>query len=135
MYLAHYLEDNVYPGATPLQYAFVGGLSISTAMLLGPLATILLRKTSTRKVMSLGIIMEVGGLIAGSFSTKIWQLFLTQGILFGLGMGCLFVGSSGVVSQWFDKKRSMAMGISAGGSGIGESALISCYTEAGTNPA
>lgn len=120
VYLAHYLEDNVYPGATPLQYAFIGGLSIAVSMLLGPLATILLRRSSTRKVMSLGIVLEVGSLVAASFSTKIWHLFLTQGVLFGLGMGALFVGSSGVVSQWFDKKRSVAMGIAAAGSGIGK---------------
>ena len=73
--------------------------------------------------MSLGIAFEVGSLIAASFSKKIWQLFLTQGILFGMGIGFLFVGSSGVVSQWFDKKRSVAMGLAAAGSGIGASKL------------
>ncbi|KAF8252306.1 MFS general substrate transporter [Wilcoxina mikolae CBS 423.85] len=119
VYLAHYLSDNAYPGATPLQYAFVGGLSVSSAMIIGPLATFFLRKTSTRKVMAAGVVIETGGLIAASFSTKIWHLFLTQGLCFGIGMGFIFTGSVGVISQWFTKKRSVATGITAAGSGIG----------------
>jgi MFS family permease len=100
-------------------FAFIGGLSISSAMIIGPLATILLRKTSTRAVMATGVIVQTGGLVAASFSTKIWHLFLAQGVCFGLGMGFLFTGSVGVVSQWFAKKRSVATGITAAGSGIG----------------
>ena len=38
---------------------------------------------------------------------------------FGLGMGFLFVGTVGVVPQWFTTKRSLANGISTAGSGIG----------------
>lgn len=34
-------------------------------------------------------------------------------------MGFLFVGSVGIVPQWFVKKRSLANGISAAGSGLG----------------
>lgn len=63
--------------------------------------------------------METGALIAASFSKQIWHLFLTQGVFFGIGMGFLFTGSVGVISQWFAKKRSVATGITAAGSGIG----------------
>lgn len=34
-------------------------------------------------------------------------------------MGFLFVGSVGIAPQWFNKRRSVAMGITAAGSGIG----------------
>ena len=34
-------------------------------------------------------------------------------------MGFLYTGSAGVISQWFDKKRSVATGITTAGSGIG----------------
>ena len=88
-------------------------------MIIGPLVTLLLRKTSTRTVMSIGVITETAGLILASFSTKIWHLFLTQGFLFGVGMGFLFIASVGVISQWFSVRRSVANGITAAGSGIG----------------
>jgi MFS family permease len=69
--------------------------------------------------MALGILLEVGALIAASFSTKIWHLFLTQGIIFGWGIGLLFTTSMATISQWFSTKRSVANGIATAGSGIG----------------
>ena len=119
VFLAHYLANNTYPGATRLEYAFVGGLSISMALLVSPVATYVTRLRGTRTTLLLGIFFETLSLIGASFSTQIWQLFLSQGVCFGWGMGFLFVGSVGVVPQWFTKRRSLANGIATGGSGIG----------------
>ena len=58
-------------------------------------------------------------LVGASFATRIWQLFLSQGICFGWGMGFLFVGSVGIIPQWFTTRRSIANGIATGGSGLG----------------
>lgn len=79
----------------------------------------IVRLSSVRVGMLIGLILESGGFIAASFATKIWHLFLTQGVLFGVGLGFLFTSSVGIVSQWFDKKRSVANGIVTAGSGIG----------------
>lgn len=119
VYLAHYLSSNKYPNATPLQYAFIGGLSVSQSMFIAPIVTLLLRRTSTRTGMAVGIILQTGSLTLASFSTAIWHLFLTQGVLFGWGLGFLFTSSVGTISQWFSKKRSLANGITSAGSGIG----------------
>jgi MFS family permease len=119
VFLAHYLSTDTFPGATYLQYAFVGGLSISCAMLVSPLATLSTRYFGTHVTLSFGIALETSGLIGASFASNIWQLFLSQGIAFGLGMGFLFVGSVGIPPQWFTTKRSLANGISSSGSGFG----------------
>lgn len=119
VFLAHYLSTDTYPGATYLQYAFVGGLSISCAMLVSPLATLSTRYYGTQATLSFGTALEVAGLIGASFAYNIWHLFLSQGVAFGIGMGFLFVGSVGIPPQWFTTKRSLANGISASGSGFG----------------
>jgi MFS family permease len=119
VFLAHYLSTDTYPGATSLQYAFVGGLSISCAMLISPLATLSTRRFGTQATLSLGTALEVAGLIGASFASKMWHLFLSQGVAFGIGMGFLFVASVGIPPQWFTTKRSLANGISASGSGFG----------------
>lgn len=67
----------------------------------------------------LGVVLETASLIGASFASEIWQLFLSQGICFGLGMGFLFVGSVGIVPQWFTTKRSLANGFATSGSGLG----------------
>ncbi|KAK5120554.1 hypothetical protein LTR85_006210 [Meristemomyces frigidus] len=119
VFLAHYLATNTFPGATSLEYAFVGSLSISCAMLVSPFATYTTRVFGTRTTLFIGIGFETASLIGASFAYEIWQLFLSQGICFGFGMGFLFVGSVGIVPQWFTTRRSLANGIATCGSGLG----------------
>ncbi|KAJ4413904.1 hypothetical protein N0V82_008259 [Gnomoniopsis sp. IMI 355080] len=119
VFLAFYLSNSVYPGATALEFAFVGGLSISTCFLVAPLATLSTHYFGLRPTMLAGTLFEAGGLIGASFATEIWQLFLTQGVAFGIGMGFLFVTSIGIPSQWFTTKRSLANGVASSGSGFG----------------
>jgi MFS family permease len=118
VFLAHYLSSNKFPGATRLDFAFIGGLSISMAMLISPLAMISTRKFGTRTTLLIGVFFETISLIGASFADQIWQLFLSQGLCFGWGMGFLFVGSVGIVPQWFTARRSLANGIGTAGSGL-----------------
>ena len=129
VFLSYYLADNYYPGATSLEFAFVGGLSISQALLVSPIATSTTRLFGTRVTLLIGVGFETLALIGASFTHEVWQLFLSQGVCFGFGMGFLFVGSVGVVPQWFTKKRSLANGISTAGSGLG-GMMYSLATEA-----
>ena len=119
VFLAYYLANNVFPGATYLEFAFVGSLSIACALLVSPVATIFTRKFGTRTTLFTGVVFETASLIGASFASQIWQLFLSQGVCFGFGMGFLFVGSVGIVPQWFTTKRSLANGIATAGSGLG----------------
>src|SRR4051812_17533430 len=119
VFLAHYLSNNMFNGATRLEFAFVGGLSISQALMISPLATLTTRLFGTRTTLLIGVFFETISLIGASFATKIWHLFLSQGVCFGWGMGFLFVGSVVVSPQWFTTKRSLANAVGAAGSGIG----------------
>ncbi|KAL8682200.1 MAG: hypothetical protein Q9186_001738 [Xanthomendoza sp. 1 TL-2023] len=119
VFLSYYLDNNYYAGATARDFAFVGGLSISQALLISPLATTTTRLYGTNVTLLIGVFLETVALIGASFAHKIWHLFLSQGVCFGLGMGFLFVGSVGVVPQWFTTRRSLANGIATAGSGIG----------------
>ncbi|KAL8803570.1 MAG: hypothetical protein Q9200_006151 [Gallowayella weberi] len=119
VFLSYYLDHNYYPGATARDFAFVGGLSISQALLISPVATTTTRLYGTNVTLLIGVLLETVALIGASFARKIWQLFLSQGVCFGFGMGFLFVGSVGIVPQWFTTRRSLANGIATAGSGIG----------------
>ena len=105
VFLGHYLSSNAFPGTSPLAYAFIGGLSISQALLVAPLGTYLIHRTSTRVCLNVGIFFEVLSLVGASFSTELWQLVLSQGICFGWGMGFLFTASVTILPQWFLRHR------------------------------
>jgi MFS family permease len=102
-----------------VHYAFIGGLSMAAALLFSPLATICTRELGTRTTLMIGVAFQTASFIAASFAHTTWQLFLSQGACFGIGLGFLFVGSVGVIPQWFLARRSLANGIAASGSGFG----------------
>jgi len=120
VYLSHYLAENTFSGATPLDFALVGGLEFAMAMLGAPLVTIICRKAGLRPTMSGGVILQTLGFMLASLSAgRIWVLYLTQGVLIGLGISFTFVPGAAILPQWFRRKRTLAMGFSSAGSGIG----------------
>ena len=119
VYLSHYLASDYFPGASPLDFAFIGGLQFGIALFISPLCTISTRELGRVPVMVTGCILVAAGFIAASFASRIWQLYLTQGLMIGLGMGAIFIPSVQVLPQWFLKRRSLAGGIASAGSGFG----------------
>lgn len=101
-------------------------------MLIAPLATHVIHLYGTRVCLHLGVFFETLSLVGASFATQKYQIILSQGFCFGWGMGFLFVGSVGIIPQWFTKKRSLANSISAAGSGAG-GLLYSLATQAMIN--
>ena len=69
--------------------------------------------------MLIGVCLQTTRFIIASFATRIWHLYLTQGVLVGLGVGFTYIPSIAVLSQWFRRGCSLSNGISAAGSGIG----------------
>ena len=89
------------------------------ALFIAPVATITTRKWGTNTTLVIGIILQSAALLGASWSTEIWQLFLSQAVCFGFGMGMQFTATVGIIPQWFDRRRSLANGIGTAGSGIG----------------
>lgn len=73
----------------------------------------------TKPTLLLGVLSETAGLVAASFATQAWHLYLTQGLLFGWGCSFLYIGTIGIIPQWFVQRRGIANGIAAAGSGLG----------------
>ena len=119
MYLAYYLRVQSFPGAKPLDFAFIGGLNFAAASLVAPLVTYLARKYGTRPPMFFGALILGSGFVSASFAVKAWHLYLSQGALVGIGIGFAYIPSISIVSQWFSKRRSLANGITSAGSGVG----------------
>ena len=88
-------------------------------MLAAPLVTVVARKLGTRAPMAIGVVIQTAGFVSASFAGRVWQLYLSQGLLIGVGLGFIYVPSIAILSQWFSKKRSLVNGISSAGSGIG----------------
>ncbi|RWA05370.1 hypothetical protein EKO27_g9729 [Xylaria grammica] len=123
VYLAYYLSHDLFPEGRPIDYAFIGGFNFAFALLVAPLATLLMGFYGVKTPMlSLGF-------ISASFASKVWHLYLSQGLCVGIGIGLIYIPATSVIPQWFSKRRSLANGICASGSGIG--GLIVCFATQG----
>lgn len=65
---------------------------------------------------SLGLLVS---LELASFSQKYWHGILTHGIFLGVSCSFVYFPACSVLLHWFDKKKGLAVGIAASGSGIG----------------
>ncbi|KAH8810784.1 major facilitator superfamily domain-containing protein [Xylogone sp. PMI_703] len=119
VFLAYYLSHSTFPGATHLQYSLIGGLSLSQALIMSPVVGMCNRQFGTRPTLLFGSVFVFISLIGASYAKEMWQLFLCQGACFGWGMGFLYITSTAILPQWFTTRRSLAVGISASGAGLG----------------
>ncbi|KAJ1032006.1 hypothetical protein NDA13_002382 [Ustilago tritici] len=120
VYFSYYLQNDYFAGATPMRYAYVGGLSVASCMLVAPFVNLLWRSSGWFKTpLYLGMIfISLGQVGAGLCKTYI-QLLFTQGLVFGIGLGLTMIPTQPLLSQWFRRKLSYAQGLSAAGSGLG----------------
>lgn len=119
IFLNYYTSSNTFPEATKYDFALIGGIVVGFAQGFAPLSALLVRILGLRVVLILGVVLQTAGYILASFATKIWQLYLTQGVLVGASFACIYLPATLVVPSWFDKKASTAMGIGISGIGLG----------------
>ena len=99
--------------------SWIGSLQIFLTLFLCTLSGRLTDAGYVRPTVSIGAGMIVLGTFMTSLATKYWEILLAQGILTGMGMGILFMPSVSIIGSYFQKYKSMALGISAAGSGTG----------------
>ncbi|XP_036691980.1 monocarboxylate transporter 6 [Balaenoptera musculus] len=95
--------------------------SILTAMLHagGPLCSILVGRFGCRATVMLGGALAGLGVVAGSFSCTLGQLYLTAGCITGLGMCFSFQSSITVLGFYFTRWRVLANALASAGVSLG----------------
>lgn len=93
---------------------------MAVPLLVGPIMSNLVDKYGCRKMTILGGLLGATGFILASMSNSIEMLYITFGIIAGLGLGLGYVTAVVSIAFWFDKKRTFATGIGASGTGLGE---------------
>lgn len=72
-----------------------------------------------RQIFLTGSALQMLGIFTAANATKYWQVFLSQGLCMGLGNGCLFAPTMTIMSTYFARRRSLALGIVASGGATG----------------
>lgn len=72
-----------------------------------------------RHVYSLGVFLQVFGMMMTSLCHSYWQFFLAQGVCSGLANGLMFCAGLSVMSTYFKQWKSIAVGFATCGSVTG----------------
>ncbi|KAH9267473.1 hypothetical protein BASA84_000650 [Batrachochytrium salamandrivorans] len=114
-----YTEVPEFAGSSAVAIAFIGSLGSAGLPLFSIMAGRLADKYTPCIVCSCGALIVLASLVIASFATEIWHLFIAQGFLLGMGASLTYIPGISIVSDWFIKRRGVAVGIAAAGAGAG----------------
>ncbi|MEW6640134.1 MAG: oxalate/formate MFS antiporter [Pseudomonadota bacterium] len=86
---------------------------------LSPLQGWLVERFGARLLITAGCVLSGLGWVASAQIHGIWGLYLTYGLLCGVGTGIVYVGIVGLMVRWFSDRRGLATGVVAAGYGFG----------------
>ncbi|OBZ74448.1 putative transporter MCH4 [Grifola frondosa] len=113
-YATHQLQ-HLHPSAI----AWIGSIQLCVFFVSGGFIGRIFDTHGPRIIMALGTVVYVSSIMLTSLAGTYYQYIITQGILFGLGVGMLFYPPLAAISTHFSKYRATALGIAMVGSGIG----------------
>ncbi|CAH1784634.1 unnamed protein product [Owenia fusiformis] len=99
--------------------AWVGTICRSGYSITAPVGSLLTNKYGSRPVVILGGVISAIGLGTSVFSTNIYHLYITFGIITGGGLGIAHVPANTIINDYFEAKKTIAFGIAKAGLGIG----------------
>jgi OFA family oxalate/formate antiporter-like MFS transporter len=86
---------------------------------LSPLQGFLIERFGIRLLVTVGCALSGLSWVAASAATDTITLYLTYGVLGGVGTGIVYVGVVGLMVRWFPDRRGFACGMAAAGYGLG----------------
>lgn len=103
----------------PSTVSWIGSVQAWLMFFLGVFSGRALDAGLLRPTAIIGILFQLMGIFMMSLSTKYWQLFITQGLLTGIGGGIIFCPVMGLLSTYFSKHRGLAVGLATTGNSTG----------------
>lgn len=77
-------------------------------------------RLSIKNLLFIGSVGMVIALAALSFANSLWQIYVANFALGGLGFSCLYAPVLAVTGLWFDRRRGLAIGIVTAGGALGQ---------------
>nr|VWO98132.1 MFS domain-containing protein [Ganoderma boninense] len=138
-----YYQSTLLPSSSAASISFIGSLQLFLLFAASPITGRIFDAYGTTVLISLGSLLCVLSMMMVSLVQKdrAYQLFLSHGVLFGLGMALMYASSRAVscslglysqsrhpasfnpsiavLGHWFRRRRATAIGVALGGTSIG----------------
>jgi MFS family permease len=114
-----FYETELLKDQTASNIAWIGSIQSFLLLFIGALTGPLYDYGYFRLLLAVGTFLMVFGMMMLSLCTEYWQIVLSQGIVVGLGGGCLFVPSVAILPTYFSTRMAFIIGVAGSGSGLG----------------
>uniref|UniRef100_A0A182FKB7 Major facilitator superfamily (MFS) profile domain-containing protein n=1 Tax=Anopheles albimanus TaxID=7167 RepID=A0A182FKB7_ANOAL len=108
-----------FPNSSATTASWIPAILSALCLVLAPLSSALCQRFSCRIVVIIGGVFCGLGLTLSYFATSLYHLLFTFGILTGIGGGLSTTPGIVIVSQYFEKHRALANGITISGTAAG----------------
>src|SRR5215467_3054836 len=112
-------------GSTLAELQITFSILIVVQTFLSPWQGVLVDRFGPRVLLSIGVVVTGMSWVLAAQATSLPGLYLTYGLLGGIGTGIVYVGVIGHMVQWFPDTRGLATGLVASGYGVG--ALLTTF--------
>ncbi|KAK3599250.1 hypothetical protein CHS0354_012860 [Potamilus streckersoni] len=99
--------------------AWVSAIFSTCRLMMGPLASAMCHRFTIRFVVFVGSLLFALGVLITGYAPSLTVVYILYGLLGGFGSSFIYAPSLIIVSQYFNKKRGLAVGLSAAGVGLG----------------
>lgn len=111
------LEEKLGAPLSEIQVAF--SLLIVLQTFLSPAQGYMIDKFGPRLLLAAGAVLTGLSWVLAAHIDTLMGLYLTYGVLGGIGTGIIYIGVVGLMVQWFPDRRGLAVGLVAAGYGFG----------------
>ncbi|MDB5961281.1 MAG: putative transporter of the major facilitator superfamily [Massilia sp.] len=112
-------------GGTLSQLQVTFSILIVLQTFLSPFQGYLVERFGPRLLLSVGALMTGASWVLAAQATSVAGIYLTYGVIGGIGTGIIYVGVVGLMVKWFPDRRGFATGMVAAGYGMG--AIITTF--------
>lgn len=105
--------------ASASSISWIGSIQSFLVLVVGIVAGPIYDRGYLRSLLIVGSASVVAGHVLLSFCMEYWQVLLAQGVLVGVGGGCLFLLGVSVLPMWFSTRLGLAIGLGSAGSSVG----------------
>jgi oxalate/formate antiporter len=112
-------------GTSLAQLQVTFSILIVVQTFLSPFQGVLVDRFGPRVLLSIGTVIAGFSWVLAAQASNVFTLYLTYGLLGGIGTGIVYVGVIGHMVQWFPDQRGLATGLVAAGYGMG--ALLTTF--------
>ncbi|XP_034414200.1 monocarboxylate transporter 7-like [Cyclopterus lumpus] len=115
-------------GETNSRVSWIVSICVFVMTFNGPLSAVMTNRFGFQLVVMIGGLLIASGTIATSFTSSINQMYITYGLIAGLGYCLTFLPTVTILSQYFTRRRSLVTAVASTGESLSMFALAPAFS-------